>query len=167
MQLFTQIQTHSNCFVKSLAWIRQISQIWWPFALTLESFTQAQKYFTCDKFHVWHVIKVMIWHCPLNSHWKLLECSAQPCPFLSTLCRRFARWTETSTYSVTFDTSTLLTSLDTTLSGKGSPEVPSFTIMGQIGEQKIWIFHFAYTWYLSILLWPLWFISALSFCIFD
>ena len=66
--------------------------------------------------------------------------SAQPCPFLSTLCRRFARWTETSTYSVTFDTSTLLTSLDTTLSGKGSSEVPSITIMGQLGSKAFWCF---------------------------
>ena len=92
--------------------------------------------------------------------------SAQPCPFLSTLCRRFARWTETSTYSVTFDTSTLLTSLDTTLSGKGSSEVPSITIMGQLGSKAFWCF-ILHTWYLSILLWPLWFISALSLCNFD
>ena len=92
-------------------------------------------------------------------------CSAQPCPFF-TLCRIFARWTETSTYSATFDTSTLLTSPDTTLSGKGSSEVPSFTIMGQLGSKSFWCF-ILHTWYLSILLWPLWFISALSICNFD
>ena len=92
-------------------------------------------------------------------------CSAQPCPFF-TPCRRFARWTETSTYSVTFDTSTLLTSLDTTLSGKGSSEVPSITIMVQLGSKAFWCF-ILHTWYSSMLLWPLWFISALSLCNFD
>ena len=36
----TQILNHSNCFVKALAWIRQISQIGWFSAHILENFTK-------------------------------------------------------------------------------------------------------------------------------
>ena len=38
--LSTQILNHSNCFVKALAWIRQISQIGWFSAHILENFTK-------------------------------------------------------------------------------------------------------------------------------
>ena len=44
--LSTQILFHSSCFVKALAWIRQISQRVWFFAHILENFTRTQKYFT-------------------------------------------------------------------------------------------------------------------------
>ena len=64
VQLSTQIQTHSNCFVKTLAWIRQISQIGLH-VNSWKNFPRSKIFYisvtgaTCDKFHVW--LMVMIW----------------------------------------------------------------------------------------------------------
>ena len=56
VQLSTQIQTHSGCFVKTLAWIWQISQILcvnsWKFYPNPKIFYTCVTCATCDKFHV-------------------------------------------------------------------------------------------------------------------
>ena len=46
VQLSTQRQSHSSCFMKALAGIRQISKVGFLFAILLENFTRAQKYLT-------------------------------------------------------------------------------------------------------------------------
>ena len=62
VQSSTQIQSHSSCFVKTLAWIRQIidGEI---FALILENFTQAQNFL--HKCHLCHYL-CHLWQVPCS-----------------------------------------------------------------------------------------------------